>query len=182
MRVLCLAFLLAACGPGSALREPDEYTGCSTDENWVTFDDQEPFATLNDSQSPVVTVTSPAAHTVHLAWNRSPGDVGTPDGDVLHDGPSCNMCCEQWNLGVLTTLHELFIFGDVFDLQFRLDGATAMFYRVLTTLQEWESPPSVGAAWAGHSVSLKIYRLGVLLNDPKSGPFVGTSPTTFTAP
>jgi len=53
---------------------------------------------------------------------------------------------------------------------------------VLSTLQEWQSPDAVGAAWAGHSVSLKIYRMGVLLNDPKSGPFVGTSPTTFTGP
>jgi len=180
---LCL-FAFAACAPTkTAQRQPDEDTGCASDEHWVTFDDQEPFAIVDDTQAPApITVTMPVASTALISWQRSIGDVGMPAGDVPHDGPSCNMCCPQWNTGSLATLHLPPVSGDIFDLQFRLDAQTDMSYRVLTTLQEWQSPPGLVDSWRGHTVALKIYRMGLLLNDLKSGPFVASMPTTFSVP
>ncbi len=136
---------LFACGCGSGRLEPNEYTGCGADENWRTFDDRETAGTVtvSDALGPVLsepTGTVPAATRPILKWTRGLNDPGTPDGDVPHDGPSCNNCCPQWNLGGLTTLHVPPISGDVYDLQI-LDGAT-MLWRVITTLQEWTPPAS----------------------------------------
>jgi hypothetical protein len=179
-----LAVALAGCGDHSGTgREPDEYTGCGSDENWATFSDQEPTATVADAQAPLVTnpaagATVPFSTKVKVTWQQDPNDVGAPDGDVVYMGPGCTDCCPQFNLGSLTTLHLPPISGNVYDLQFTVDGQVA--WRVVTTLQEWGPSDALWAMWKGKSVSLKIWRMQVLRNDPDGGPFVGTAPFTFT--
>jgi hypothetical protein len=51
---------------------------------------------------------------------------------------------------------------------------------VITTLQEWGVPPATLAGWKGKTVTLKIWRMAVLRNDVKDGPFIATAPFTFT--
>lgn len=54
-----------------------------------------------------------------------------------------------------------------------------MVHRVLTTLQKWTPSDAVWAGWRGKSLTLKIYRLSLLRNDPKEGPFTPTTPYAF---
>jgi hypothetical protein len=176
-----LLVLLFAASCDSPTITPEQ-TGCGTDENWRTFDDTEPNATVDDTQAPVLTQPStdstiPFAPKPVFAWKQSANTVGQPDGDVLHDGPSCNDCCPQYNTGALTTLHEPPISGDVYDLQF-FDGGK-LIYRVITTLQEWTAPDDTWSSWRGKTLTLKIYRAALLENDVKEGPFVASQPTTL---
>ena len=92
-------------------------------------------------------------------------------------GPGCNQCCPQFNTGSLSTLHLPPISGDVYDLQFSVDGAEV--WRVITTLQEWGPSDAVWAGWKGKTVSVRIWRMSVLTNDVKAGPFVAMTPFTF---
>src|SRR5581483_6297645 len=89
--------LLAACGGKATPREPDEYTGCGTDENWIAFDDQEPNATVGDATAPQFTQPPagaiPFATKPTLMWNQDPSDPGMMLGDVPHNGPGCTDCC-----------------------------------------------------------------------------------------
>jgi hypothetical protein len=183
-KYLCVALLLslAGCGGSASNREPDEYTGCGSDENWRTFEDQEHLATVADATAP--TVTSPAAGAtiasadkVKLTWQQDANDPGAPDGNVPYMGPGCNMCCPQFNTGSLSTLHLPPISGDVYDLQFSIGGAEV--WRVITTLQEWGPSDSLWASWKGKTISLKMWRMSVLTNDLKAGPYTATAPFTF---
>jgi hypothetical protein len=183
-KLSCVALLLslAGCGGSAGNREPDEYTGCGTDENWRTFEDQEPMATAADATAPAVTApaagaTVAFASKVKLTWQQDPNDPGAPDGDVPYMGPGCNQCCPQFNTGSLSTLHLPPISGDVYDLQFSIGGAEV--WRVITTLQEWGPSDTLWASWKGKTISLKMWRMSVLTNDIKAGPFVGTAPFTF---
>ena len=175
MRKIAMIALLMAAGCSSKL-EP-EYTGCGTDENWVTFDDNEKFSTVDDTQAPLVTMpaagASVAVAALKLTWQQDPNDVGAPDGDVPHDANEC----PQYTTGGLTTLHEPPISGNVYDLQFSVGGT--LVHRLVTTLQEWAPDAADTGKFTGKTVSLKIYRMSVLRNDPKEGPFVGTAPFTF---
>ena len=89
----------------------------------------------------------------------------------------CNMCCPEFNTGALSTLHLPPISGNAYDLQFTVDGKIA--WRVITTIQEWAAPDATLAAWKGKKVSLKIWRMSLLRNDVKQGPYVGTAPFSF---
>jgi hypothetical protein len=189
MKTLLLStLLLAACsGKTTALREPDEYVGCASDEHWRTFDDQEPHATVADATGPAFTAptagaTLPSATKPIFVWNQDPNDPGmVPLGDVPHSGPGCNSCCPEWNTGALTVMHLPPISGDVYDLQVTTDGSVS--HRVITTLQEWTPTDDVWSSWKGKTVSLKIYRMTLINNDVRpgaGGPFVATRPFTFT--
>jgi hypothetical protein len=184
--VLWIVLIASGCGGsgvGSAAREPDEYTGCASDEHWRTFDDQEPHAIVDDTKAPVFTnpadgATLPATPVPVFAWNPDPNDPGSNDGDVMHDGPGCNMCCPEYNIGALTTLHLPPISGSVYDLQFFSGGD--MVHRVVSTLQEWGPKADTWTSFRGKTITLKIYKAALLFNDVKEGPYVGTRPLTFT--
>lgn len=183
MRVLALIISLAACSTTTPLREPDEYTGCGTDENWRTFDDQQHNAIVADATGPAITdpdLTAPLTTKVVFKWNQDPGDPGMDVGDVIHDGPGCNDCCPEWNIGSLTTAHLPPISGDVYDLQFSLGGSVV--YRVVSTLQEWTAPDALWSSWKGKTISVRIYRMSLLSNDVRpgvGGPFTATHPFSF---
>jgi hypothetical protein len=169
---------VAGCGGTTAGREPDEYTGCGSDETWRTFEDQERTGMADDTQAPLVTApaagaTVPSSSQLKLTWQQDPNDVGAPDGDVPHDANSC----PEYNTGSLSTLHLPPISGDAYDLQFTVDGKVA--WRVITTLQEWGAPDATLAGWKGKTVSLKLWRMSVLRNDLKQGPYVQATPFTF---
>lgn len=189
---LALSVLLlcaSGCGGSSATREPDEYTGCAGDEQWRTFDDQEPMAMVSDSQGPAVTMPAanamvPFAMKPLFAWTQSSINPGGAMGDVPHD-----TTCPEYNTGAIATLHLPPISGNVYDLQFSSGGQ--IFYRVVTSLQEW-LPPDVSnnsmikawSAFRGKKVTLKIWRMTLLRNDlvpgTPSGPFITSTPYTFT--
>lgn len=185
MRVLlALMFFLTGCGSaGTRQREPDEYTGCATDEHWRTFDDQAPQNKVSDTMAPEFTsphqgATVPASTKVLLAWKQDPQDPGTPDGDVPYrQGPGCDHCCPQFNLGALTTLHLPAISGNVYDLQFSVSGI--LVHRALTTLQEWTPPDALWASWRGKTVAVKIVRMTLFLNDLRQGPYTPGMPLSF---
>src|SRR5262245_6502631 len=96
-----------ACGG----RKPDEFTGCGSDENWCTFQDNLARATVSDEQAPALTAPNPAmplaaAPPPRFTWTRSANDAGAPAGDVPYlNGPDCNNCCPQFNGGQIGTLH-----------------------------------------------------------------------------
>src|SRR5204863_5041645 len=141
---------------------------CATDEHWRTFDDQEPVVKAADATGPKVTepmagATLAFAQKPTLKWNLSGMDPGSPPGG---DVPSS---CSGYNLGGLTTLHLPPISGSVYDLQF-FDGGK-IFYRVVTTLQEWGPPDTAGnsmlpgwASFRGKSVTLKLFRMELVKN------------------
>ncbi len=157
MRSLAIASLLLVVGCGSGIRPPDEYTGCATDEHWHRFDDIESShqVVADDTLAPDLTfptsgtLVSPSpspfgADLPRFTWTPQPFDPGSPTGNVVYmNGPGCDQCCPEFNLGALKTAHLPAISGDVYDLQFFL--GTAMTHRVLSTLQEW-SPTA--ATWA----------------------------------
>ena len=181
-RALFAAALLAAsCSDKATPREPDEYTGCGSDEHWRTFDDQESVAKADDSMSPVF--TQPAAGALSpspkpiFAWSQDPNDPGQNAGDVPYMGVGCNNCCPEFNTGALTSLHLPPISGNVYDLQFSVDGSVV--HRVITTLQEWGPSDSLWSSWKGKTISLRIWRMDLLHNDVKAGPYTPTKPFTF---
>ena len=184
MRWWMLALLCCSCG-GGVLREPDEYTGCATDEHWITFDDQEPHATVDDTMAPAFTqptvgATLPSSTKAIFKWNQDPNDPGMAAGDVAHNGPGCNACCPQWNIGALTALHLPPISGNVYDVQFSTDGSVA--HRVVTTLQEWTPTDALWQSWRGKTVSIRIWRMTLIANSLRpgvGGPFVAAHPTQF---
>ena len=171
---------VAGCTTPTAGREPDETTGCATDETWRTFQDQEPTATVSDAMAPVVTMPAAGASVsastqLIMQWQQDPNDVGTSGGDVNPTEPDC---VTQYNIGKgLTTLHLPPISGDAYDLQFTVDGKVV--WRVITTLQEWGAPPAALPAFKGKTVTLKIWRMAVLRNDVKQGPYIAAAPFSF---
>jgi hypothetical protein len=186
MKRLALSALALALGCGGSApmhREPDEYTGCGTDEQWQTFEDNEPLVMPASMTGPVLTQPAAGAMVTSatkpiLQWNQDPGDPGQNDGDVIHtNGPGCMDCCPQFNIGALTALHLPAISGDTYDLQFTVGSAYA--WRTITTLQEWTPPDALWAQMKGKRVSVKIYRMTILVNQLKQGPFVAPAPSTF---
>jgi len=182
MKWMCLSLLcLAGCG-ATPKNTVDELTGCASDEQWRTFDDAEGTTTIADDRGPQLlapTGTVSFSQKPVLHWNQDPSTPGKPDGDVPYlDGPGCQACCPQFNMGALTTLHLPAISGNEYDLQFSIDGNRV--YRVITTLQEWTPLDAVWTSWRGKTVSVKIIRLSVLVNSPKEGPFVASAPFQFT--
>src|SRR5262245_32595009 len=83
---LGLLLFVAACHGHGSGKEPDEFTGCATDENWVTFDDEEPLASVGNTNAPTITApqagTLPAAPKPVFRWTLSSTEAGTPAGDV----------------------------------------------------------------------------------------------------
>ena len=179
---LVLALAAAGCGPGSPAgpREPDGYFGCSTDENRVTFDDERAAGRIksDDSRAPLLTMPAvgsplPGGAAPRFAWQPTPTAPGKPSGDV-----TCQRCS---SCGALTTQHEPPISGNVYDLQFSVDGK--VLYRALTTTQSLPAdmpPPEIWKSFRGKSVALAITRLQVKANDVADGPYQGTKPLTFT--
>jgi hypothetical protein len=181
-RTLAIAFVLSGCGSPATVMP--EFTGCGTDEHWQTFDNDEPTAVVGDAQGPVLTqpdvsTTIPFMPKPVLMWSQDPNDPGMRTGDVpfMNGVGGCNDCCPEFSMGALTTLHDPPVSGDVYDLQF-FDGGT-LTYRVVTTLQEWTAPDDIWASWRGKTLTLKIYRMTLLSNDLKAGPFVASHPTTL---
>jgi hypothetical protein len=174
-----LLLVLSGCSSPTRTREPDEYTGCAKDENWITFDDQEPNVKVDDTQAPQVTAPSPGPYTDKqiFRWNQDANDVGAPEGDVIHDGIGCNHCCDQWNIGALTTLHLAAISGNVYDLKISTGGSVV--HRVISTLQEWTPHDDVWQSWRGKQLSMTLTRMNVLKDDPKQGPYRGSQPFVF---
>jgi hypothetical protein len=177
---LIIAAGAAGCGGDAtgAGREPDEYTGCGTDETWRTFSDQEPVGTKDDTQAPVVTApakgtTVSAAAVLLMTWQQDPNDPGALDGDVPTDPNSC----PEFNRGAIMPMHLPPISGNAYDLQFTVDGTVA--WRVITTLQQWQPAQATLDGWKGKTVSLQMWRMSVLRNDVKAGPFTTTEPFTF---
>ena len=170
---LALTLGVAACSGGPQIpREPDEYVGCATDENWQTFDTTPD--TVSDSQSPLI--TAPAANASlsssappTFSWQMSSTMVGTPAGDVA-------MSCAQWNEG-FTELHLPPISGDVYDLQFSFDGAVQ--HRALTTLQQWTASAETWQKMDGHKISFALRRMTLVDNEPQGGPYIATAPTDY---
>jgi hypothetical protein len=167
MRILLL--LLACSSP--PVREPDEYTGCGKDENWITFDDQEHNVKIDDTQAPQVTAPMAGSFSDKqiFTWNLDVNEPGTPDGDVQYMCAPTDHCCDQWNIGALTTLHLKAISGDVYDLKLWVGGT--IVHRVVTTLQEWTPTDAVWQSWRGQQVTLTLTRMSVLRDDVKEGPF-----------
>jgi hypothetical protein len=181
--LLLVALLVSGCQTSAARREPDEYIGCGSDEHWRRFEDTEPHATVDDTRAPSFTAPASGAKLAvspktTLSWTQDPSDPGMPEGDVPHvEGPACMNCCPEWNLGALTTLHLPAISGNVYDLQLSVGGQ--MVHRAITTLQEWGAPDDVWSSFRGKTVSVRIYRLDLLRNDVKEGPFTPSAPFTF---
>jgi len=183
MRGLALLALVGCGGSTPSHHVPDEYTGCGGDEQFRLFDDFEPSATVDDTRAPALTQPTgssfPYSPKPVLQWDQDPNDPGENDGDVLYtDGVGgCNMCCPQFNTGALTSLHLPPISGDMYDMQFYVDGSYV--HRVVTTLQEWTAPDELWLSWKGKTVNLKLYRASVLVNQVKEGPFVASRPIVF---
>jgi len=183
MRLMLGALLLAGCGGGPSHRAADEYTGCGGDEQYRLLEDGEATATVDDALAPQMTqpangASVPFSPKVIVKWNQDPNDPGAPDGDVPYmDGPGCMACCPQFTTGALTSLHLPPESGNIYDVHFTVDGNYA--WRLVTTLQEWTPTGDLWAQWKGKKVSLQIWRMAILTNTPKEGPFVATQPFTF---
>ena len=131
---------VAGCGGTTTGREPDEYTGCGTDETWRTFEDQEP--------------TRHGRRHASAAGDRAGGGrdgavVDAAEADVAAGSERRRRArrrraarrrtrAPSTTPARLSTLHLPPISGDAYDLQFTVDGKVA--WRVITTLQEWARP------------------------------------------
>ena len=173
--ILTAAVVATIAGCGAPAKIQPEYTGCGSDEQWLTFDAHEPNAVVDDSMAPVVTAPALSqplafANKPTFQWSQDPASVGMPTGDVIYlDGPGCQGCCPEFSSGALTTLHLPPISGNEYDLQFYQGGN--LVHRLITTLQEWAPDDGLWATWRGQSITLKMYRQTVLTNDLKAGPF-----------
>jgi hypothetical protein len=179
-QALFLCIFVSGC---SAPADTVEFTGCGTDEHQRTFDDQEPMAMVSSGDTPTMTKpdltqTLAFASKPVFQWTIDAVDPGKPDGDVPYmDGtPGCNMCCPQFNTGALTTLHEPAVSGDVYDLRFSTGGNEV--HRLITTLQEWTPDDTLWKSWKGATVTLKLYRMTLLMNEDKAGPYTSSQPLT----
>lgn len=163
----CLLFLAACGGTTLAKREPDEYVGCATDENWPLFDEATDI--VDDAQAPLVTSPHDGASLpstpVDVGWQVTPTDVGDEEGDIP---PSC----AQWSTGY-TTLHLPPVSGTVYDLQVIAGGEIK--HRVLTSLQKWTASEDTWHALAGQTVELRVTRIEVSNGDRTAGPFVSST-------
>ena len=185
MRAAVLSLLVVAgCGGGVTHRPADEYTGCGGDEQYLLLEDGEPTSTVDDTKAPQMTEPAnggsvPFSPKVIVQWNQDANDPGQVDGDVPYmDGVNgCNACCPQFTIGSLTTLHLPAESGDIYDLHFTVDGNYV--WRLVTTLQEWTPGDDLWAKWKGHKVSIQIWRMAILTNNPKEGPYISTAPYTF---
>jgi hypothetical protein len=179
---LVILFFVVGCG-GASHRVADEYTGCGGDEQYLLLEDNELLATIDDTSAPEMTqptsgATVPFTPKVVVQWNIDAVEPGAPDGDVPYmDGPTCQGCCPQWNAGALTTLHLPPESGDIYDVHLHVDGE--YIWRLVTTLQEWTPSDALWSRLRGKTVTLTIYRLAILRNDPKEGPFVASKPFSF---
>ncbi len=186
MRIITIGLVagaLAGCGnPKPPLREPDELdanlgTGCATDENWRTFDDEETshLVKVDDANAPffVAPVTDgaqvPSSPKPTLAWQPTPALPGKPGGNA--SCPYCPTC------GPLVADHQLPVSGDVYDLQFSVDGNVV--YRVIYTAQRFTPPDALWASWKGKQVSITAYRMTLKVNDVTDGPYQAAKPVVF---
>jgi hypothetical protein len=172
MRASLLFVLLAsACHAEVAFREPDEYAGCATDEDWARFDDVRDIVSSDQAPLLIAPVGNAAlgASPVDFTWQVSPSVPGTPGGDASMD-------CPQWSTG-FTTLHLPPVSGTVYDLQ--LLSGDLVTHRVLTTLQKWTPSPSVWSALGERTMSVRLRRVTLLDNDRKDGPFVAPQAPSF---
>ncbi len=182
-RFSLLLVLVAGCGGGVTHRAADEYTGCGGDEQYRLLEDAEPTATVDDTQAPQLTQPADGASISGstkpiVTWNQDPNDPGKPDGDVPYlDGPGCTACCPQFTIGGLTTLHLPPESGNIYDLHFTVDGN--YIWRLITTLQEWTPTDGLWPQLKGHKVSVQIWRMEIITDSPKNGPFTATRPFTF---
>ena len=174
MRLLVPVLLLSACGGAGTLaqREPDEYVGCATDENWALFD--EVGDVIDDGAAPLVLSpgrgASVGATPVDITWQATPTIVGQLTGDV----PTT---CPQWSQGY-STLHLPTISGTVYDLQIVQGGRVV--HRVLTTLQKWTASTDTWKTLAGSTVTLVFHRIVVTGNARTDGPYATTTPWQLT--
>jgi len=176
MRSLLLIALvqLAACGGGATIarREPDEYAGCATDENWPLFDENPDI--VDDTQAPLVTSPHDGASVpgtpVDVDWQVTPSDVGDEAGDIATS-------CAQWSTGY-TTLHLPPVSGTIYDLQLVAGGQIR--HRVLTSLQKWTASEATWKQLAGETVSLHVTRIDVSGGDLQDGPYAPSSSPTLT--
>ncbi|MSP60826.1 MAG: hypothetical protein EXR72_10885 [Myxococcales bacterium] len=175
LSIACFAPLVAlGCGHKGTQREPDEFAGCSTDESWVTFDDQEvgKHVTIDDAlaasfRPPIAAgAMHPATPKPTFSWKLTATLDGKPNGTA-----ACDMKCP------LCGSHEAAVTGDLFDLQFSTGGAVT--HRVLTTLQNWTPSDAVWASWKGKSLSLATVRMVVKLGEVSEGPYQATKPIAF---
>jgi len=166
------AALSAACHDhAGAGREPDEYTGCATDENWSTFDDVADV--VSDADAPVIVSTASnavlPATPVELIWASSQTTASSSggDGDIA-------ATCAQWNTG-FATAHLEPVSGTVYDLQIAIDGQVR--HRVLTSLRRWKASEALWSTFRGKTIELRLRRMVVLTNARREGPYIATTPT-----
>ena len=168
-RVLLIGLsMLAACGGATlAKREPDEYAGCATDENWPLFDENADL--VDDAQAPLVTSPHDGASVpitpVDIDWQVTPTEAGDVEGDI----PTS---CAQWSTGY-TTLHLPPVSGTVYDLQLIAGGQIK--HRVLTSLQKWTASADTWEKLAGDTIELHVVRIEVENGDLQAGPFAPTT-------
>ena len=177
---IALAFTLvtlatSACGTTTAQREPDQYLGCGTDENWRTLDD---FETSNRVKkdaalAPKLTAPTPGALTQkpRFTWDLSSSAAGQPNGTAVCD--ACARC------GQLGPAHQDAVSGDLYDLHFVATGT--LIWRALTTQQYLDVTDDLWAALRGKAFTLRIVRAGLKVNDVADGPFEPLAPIAFTA-
>lgn len=168
--VLALIAGLSGCHEHGTGPEPS-YEGCSTDENWVTFDDYiSTGRTKTDAQlvpvwlEPASGATPPSSTPPTFRFQPSQTVPGTANGDA-----SCAQFSPQRRPGVAVPLHLAPVSGTVFDVHFAVDGADV--YRVLTTKQSTSVPSAVWKGWAGKRVAVSLYKARLLNNEVAEGPF-----------
>jgi hypothetical protein len=194
--MLAIGLCAAGCG-GPTHREVDEYTGCSNDEQFMLLEDGEAHAIVDDTQAPQVIMpapntTVPFATKVNLVWNQNPTNPGDIHGDVpFIDGVNgCNACCPMFEPGALMDfgqgasrfepLHLPPLSGDIYDLHFTVDGRYD--WRLITNFQEWIPTDDTWNRWRGKTVSVQIWRLNILRNQPSVGqmdPYTSNTPFVF---
>lgn len=171
---------MACSGPAAtAGREPDEYTGCATDELWPIFDGLLIGAQVETSATEGPLFLTPAAggplsEKPLFTWQPSSAQTGNPDGDVPAGGDNC----EQFHRGEIVVRHLPAISGTLYDLQVAASGT--VIYRVITTLQQWTPPDSAWTAWKGSSPTIRLYRVVVSKNMPAGVAYTRDPPLTIT--
>ena len=184
MRILLLLpFLILGCrSPDPALREPDFYLGCATDETWRSFDDLERAGRVvtSDAEAPRFSVpaaggTLPSSQPPTFRWEVSAFFPGKENGTASCPD-RCGLCGGMTPC-VLCGQHEDPVSGDAFDLRFA--SGVVDRSRVLTTLQAFQPSADLWSSLAGTEVSLTATRIRVEDNDVREGPFRAASPLRF---